>query len=313
MATRSWYNTAMETGGGLTDEKQLGRVVQYARKQAGLTQQALCQKSGLSYSTLAKIERGAIKAPSVFTIQHIARTLDISLDLLLQDVAGKRLSSPLAVPEADHGQSATSVKQVSKNGVRFVYFDMNGCLVRFFDHALASLADDAGVTTDVVESIFWQHNDLVNRGEMSIDELNTILAERLNIMVDWYRYYLNAVEATPGMNELVTWVLENYHAGILTNTMPGLIEAMQRNGTLPPVVFDTIIDSSKVHALKPEAEMYAIATERAGVEPGEILLIDDDIPNLAAAGRAGWQTISFDPYAPEESIVHVSTALQPAD
>ena len=293
----------------LTEEKQLGRVVQIARKQAGLTQQALCQKSGLSYSTLAKIERGAIKAPSVFTIQHIARTLDISLDQLLADVAGRRTQLTVAAVATPSQQ----VKKVSKNGVRFVYFDMNGCLVRFFDHALAQLAEDAEVTTDVVESIFWQYNDQVNRGEMSIDELNTILAEKLNMMVDWYRYYLNAVEATPGMTDLVTWVVENYHAGILTNTMPGLVDAMQRNGTLPPVTFDTIIDSSQVHALKPEAEMYAVAAERAGFQPHEILLIDDDIPNLAAAGRAGWQTISFDPYAPEESIVHVSTALQPAE
>jgi len=299
----------MDTGGVLTEEKQLGRVVQIARKQAGLTQQALCQKSGLSYSTLAKIERGAIKAPSVFTIQHIARTLDISLDQLLADVAGRRTQLTVAAVATPSQQ----VKKVSKNGVRFVYFDMNGCLVRFFDHALAQLAEDAEVTTDVVESIFWQYNDQVNRGEMSIDELNTILAEKLNMMVDWYRYYLNAVEATPGMTDLVTWVVENYHAGILTNTMPGLVDAMQRNGTLPPVTFDTIIDSSQVHALKPEAEMYAVAAERAGFQPHEILLIDDDIPNLAAAGRAGWQTISFDPYAPEESIVHVSTALQPAE
>jgi putative hydrolase of the HAD superfamily len=283
-----------------------------ARKRAGLTQQALCQKSGLSYSTLAKIERGAIKSPSVFTIQHIAATLDISLDQLLQDVRTRK-PVPVRGDEAETALVEPPVKRISKNGVRFVYFDMNGCLVRFYDHAFARLADDAGVTPDVVESIFWQYNEQVNRGDMSIDELNTVLAERLDIMVDWYRYYLAAVEATPGMTDLVTWVLENYHAGILTNTMPGLVEAMQQNGTLPQVAFDVIIDSSKVHAIKPEREMYEIAAEQAGVSPHEILLIDDDIPNLAAAGRAGWQTISFDPYAPEESIVHVSTALQPAD
>jgi FMN phosphatase YigB (HAD superfamily)/lambda repressor-like predicted transcriptional regulator len=302
--------TQMEIGGVLTEEKQLGRVVQVARKEAGLTQQALCQKSGLSYSTLAKIERGAIKAPSVFTIQHIARTLGISLDQLLAEVPGKRL--PVAVP-AGNDAGVSTTKKVSRNGVKFVYFDMNGCLVRGFEQAFTALAEDAGVTPDVVESIFWQYNDQVNRGDMSIDDLNTILAERLNIMVDWYRYYLNAVEATPGMDELAQWVTENYHAGILTNTMPGLVESMQRSTTLPAVFFDVIIDSSQVHALKPEAQMYAIAAEQAGVEPHEILLIDDDVPNLAAAGRAGWQTISFDPYTPEESIVHVSTALQPAD
>ena len=47
-------------------EVGLGRRLQEARKKANFTQQELCQKAGLSYSTLAKIERGAIKSPSIF-------------------------------------------------------------------------------------------------------------------------------------------------------------------------------------------------------------------------------------------------------
>lgn len=294
----------MDLGGVLTEEKQLGRVVQVARKRAGLTQQALCQKSGLSYSTLAKIERGAIRAPSVFTIRHIASTLDISLDDLLYGVAVG--DKPIVVPEIS--------KKTSRNGVRFVFFDMNGCLVRSSERAFVALAEDAGVTPDVVEGIYWQYNEEVNRGDMTVDELNTILADRLGIMVDWYRYYLEAVEATPGISELLAWATDNYRVGILTNSMPSLVDAMRRNGTLPNVAFECIIDSSQVHALKPEPHMYELAAERAGItDPSEILLIDDDNPNLAAAARMGWQTISFDPYKPEESIVHVSTALQPAD
>jgi len=288
-------------------------VLQIARREAGLTQQGLCQKSGLSYSTLAKIERGAIKAPSVFTIQHIAATLGVSLDQLLQGVPNRYQLAATQTQATAPDEPVAVTKKVSKNGVRFVYFDMNGCLVRGIKQALANLADDAGVTTDVVEGIFWQHNEEVNRGVMSIDQLNTILAERLHLMVDWYKYYLSAVEATPGMAELAEWVAENYRAGILTNTMPTLVDRMRANGTLPQVAFDAIVDSSQVHALKPEPEMYLVAQERAGAEPHEILLIDDDIANLVAASRAGWQTMSFDPNAPEESIVHVSTALQPAD
>ena len=54
------------------DEQSLGRHLQTARMAAGLTQQELCQQAQISYSTLAKIERGAIKSPSVFTIQRLA-------------------------------------------------------------------------------------------------------------------------------------------------------------------------------------------------------------------------------------------------
>ena len=61
------------------NEVGLGKALQLARLSKGLTQQQLCQRADLSYSTLAKIERGAIKAPSIFTIEKIASTLGIEL------------------------------------------------------------------------------------------------------------------------------------------------------------------------------------------------------------------------------------------
>ncbi len=294
----------------LTEEMRLGRVLQLARKRAGLTQQGLCQKSGLSYSTLAKIERGAIRAPSVFTIKHLAATLGVSLDELLRDViTGKPL--PLA---AESHTPVEPSKKVSKNGVRFVYFDMNGCLVRgATTRAFTLLSEESGVPFETVETLYWQHNNAVCRGDVSIDQLNTVLAERLNMMVDWNKYYLQAIEQTPGMDELVEWVAENYEIGILTNAMPGQASAMLERGILPQVHYNAIVDSSEVHALKPENRMYEIAAERAGVSPSELLLVDDDKVNLGGAAALGWHTMSFDAYHPEESIVAVSTALQPAD
>lgn len=295
----------MEPMGNPSQEKRLGRVIQEARKHVGLTQQALCQQSGLSYSTLAKIERGAIKTPSVFTIQLIARTLGMSLDDLLRDVTLEKESVPANQPQR---------KKVSRNGVRFVYFDMNGVLVRAaVTKACLRLAEESGVTPDTIETIFWQRNNDVCRGTLSLDDFNTILAERLGRMVDWNQYYLDAVEATPGIADLVTWVSQNYRVGIVTNTFPSLINPMFERGILPPVAFDTVVDSSAVHALKPEPRMFEIAAEQAGVQPSEILLIDDDRLNLAAAGQMGWHTMSFDAYQPEASVVAVSTALQPAD
>ena len=294
------------TAAALTEEKQLGQVIQMARKRAGLTQQSLCQRSGLSYSTLAKIERGAIKTPSVFTIRQIALTLGISLDELLGNVRDVRPAPSMGSP--------SSGKKTSHNGVRFVYFDMNGCLVRStVSKAAGMLAADGGGDATTIESIFWQYNTDVCKGLKSIDELNTVLAERLNMLVDWNKYYLAAVEPTPGMAELVEWVAENYHVGILTNTLPNLVQPMLASGVLPQVRYDAIIDSSEVHAVKPEPEMFKIAAERAGMQPNEILLVDDDHLNLSAAGQLGWQTISFHSYQAEDSILAVSNALQPAN
>lgn len=289
----------MDGSGATLDEVGLGKQLQLARKSAGLTQQQLCQKAKLSYSTLAKIERGAIKSPSIFTIQSIAEALGVGLDALL----GVR-STPAA---------SKASKKTSRSGIKFVYFDLNDCLVRFHNAAFSRLAHDSGQPVDIVESVFWKYDALVNRGEMTLDELNTIWAQRLGILVDWKSYYLAAVDKMPGIEELVGWVAGQYYVGILSNTCPGFIEALIHQGTVPDMHYDAITDSSQVHALKPEPTMYEIAAERTGLEPKEILLIDDDRPNLIAAGNAGWHTLWFDPYQPEESIQAIRDTLVPQE
>jgi FMN phosphatase YigB (HAD superfamily)/DNA-binding XRE family transcriptional regulator len=281
------------------DEVGLGRQLQQARQNAGLTQQELCQKAGLSYSTLAKIERGAIKAPSIFTIQHIAAALNTSLAELMGDI----------------GPKAPGVtKKRSKSGIRFVYFDVNGCLVRFFHRAFTKLAAETNQPSDLVETTFWHYNDAVCRGEMSLDEFNSLFAERLGIdHLDWLAYYLEAVDPIAEMQELVAWAAEHYHVGLLTNIMPGFLDEMLQRGLLPRVNYAAIIDSSKTGAIKPETQIYEAAQHYTDCLPEEVLLIDDARANIMAAERFGWHVLWFDDYRPEESVERVRTALEPED
>lgn len=280
------------------DEVGLGEALQSARKQAGLTQQELCQKAGLSYSTLAKIERGAIKAPSIFTIHRIATVLGISLGDLVGD----------AMPNL-----SSSTKKVSKTGIRFAYFDVNGCLVRFYHRAFTRIALESGKPADVIETAFWSHNDEVCRGEMTIRAFNERLGKQFGLEdFDWLRYYLEVVEPIPEMMELVTWAAEHYAIGLLTNIMPGQIEAMIKRGILPDVSYTAIIDSSEVKTIKPEKEIYELAAAKAGCKPEEILFVDDSRANIRPAARLGWHVLWFDDYSPEESAARVHEALEPA-
>lgn len=287
---------AMDVKGVVSDELALGKHLQAARKAGGMTQQQLCHQAGISYSTLTKIERGAIKAPSIFTVQSIAAALGRGLDELLGVTA-----------------FSTGDKRVSQSGIRFIYFDLNDCLVQPRSRGFAQLAADSGQPIDVVESVFWRYDGQVCRGDMTVDELNTIWAERLGIMVDWKKYYLAGIEKMPGVDALVQWAAENYHVGVLSNSMPGFIPAMQQAGMLPNVDFAQIIDSSEVGSLKPEPKIFQIATELAGVAPHEIMLVDDNRANLMAAEDAGWRAIQFDNYQPEISIENIKSALQVAN
>ena len=281
------------------DEKWLGQRLQAARRAGGLTQQELCHKANLSYSTLAKIERGAIKAPSIFTIQSIAAVLGLGLDELLGAPAVSR-------------SSTVERKQTAKNGLKFIYFDINGCLVRFFHAGFARLASDYHVSVDEVESAFWHYNDEVCRGDLALDQFNAAFAHRLGIDAnfDWLDYYLQAVEPITEMHSLLEQVSKRYYVGLLSNIMPGFIEAMKAKRLLPDVAFDVIIDSSVVGAIKPERKIYEVATEQSKVQPDEILFVDDDRSNLMAAERCGWRVLWFDGYHPDETVERIKATLE---
>jgi FMN phosphatase YigB (HAD superfamily)/DNA-binding XRE family transcriptional regulator len=279
------------------DSVGLGKAIQSARQQAGLTQQELCQQTGMSYSTLAKIERGAIKTPSVFTVQRIAAVLGLSMDGLLGAVvdAPDKLGS----------------KKTAKNGVKFLFLDINGCLVRFFHGAFTRLAHETGMPSDMIESTFWHFNDAVCRGEMTMEEFNSELAKNFNLdSIDWSDYYLAAVEPIAEMHDLLRWAAQNYRVGLLSNIMPGLISSMINVGLLPQIKYDVIIDSSEVGCIKPEPEIYKIARDRSGVSASEILFVDDDRTNLMAAERNGWKVLWFDDYRPADSTAKVRQALE---
>ena len=281
------------------DEKGLGRRLQEARKAKGMTQQQLCHAANLSYSTLAKIERGAIKSPSIFTIQNIAAALGTGLDELM------------GTPALAQSGGRTLLK--TKSGVRFVYFDVNGCLVRFYQRAFTKIANAYDVRADMVETAHWHYNDDACRGAMTMEDFNHAMAVRLGVKsLDWTKFYLEAAEPVPGIADLLQWAIEHYQVGLLTNIMPGLLKGLQKQDKIPALPYDAIIDSSEVGSIKPEPAIFHLAEERAGVPASEILLIDDTQSNLKIAESRGWSVLWFDYARPEESVDNIRQALEPA-
>lgn len=279
------------------NEKSLGKRLQAARRAKGLTQQVLCQQANLSYSTLAKIERGAIKAPSIFTVQSIATALHVGLDELLGTSAAA-------------SQPARAYRR-TKSGVSFVYFDLNDTLMRASQQGFTALAERSGVRPDIIEMAFWHYNEAMCRGSMTMADLNQALSKRLGFEVDWAETYLGCAESIPVMRKLLEWAASQYRVGLFTNTMPGLVRGLLQRGLLPDV-FAEIIDSSETGQIKPEAQAYQLALERSRVAAEEILLIDDNRSNIMAAEAQGWHVALFDGYRANESADRLRTTLEPA-
>lgn len=271
----------------------LGKQIQKIRQQAGLTQDGLSDRAGLSYSTLAKIERGAIRNPSVFTIANIATVLNTNVEELLK------------IPKRVAKLSPTQTK------VKFVYVDMNGVMVRFFQRAFAKLSEETGVSVDKIESAFWHYNDAANRGDMTVEEFNEAMAQHLRIKkFDWTKYYLEAVEPINETRKMLEGLAGKIKLGMLTNTMPGFIEALRKRNYIPNIKYDAVVDSSEVKAIKPEPQIYELAEKMSGCKGSEIFFIDDSRTNLMAAERFGWRVLWFDDFRPKDSVDRILNSLK---
>jgi len=217
----------------------------------------------------------------------------------------------LGVMHHSASSPALPTKKRSKTGVRFVYIDINGTMVRFFHRAFTELSRLANMPTDVIETLYWRHLDAINSGQMAIEEFNVALAKELGLEnLDWRKYYIENVEPVPGVKELVEWIAQNYEIGILSNSMPGFIDELRHRGLIPDVNYAAIVDSSKVGSIKPEGRIYEIAQELSAADAGEILLVDDTRANLVAADKAGWQGLWSDEMNPEDTISRAKSALE---
>jgi transcriptional regulator with XRE-family HTH domain len=67
------------------NQKAIGRRIKAAREKKGMTQEQLAEWVELSPMHVSVIERG-VKLPKLETLINIANVLDVSADVLLQDV-----------------------------------------------------------------------------------------------------------------------------------------------------------------------------------------------------------------------------------
>lgn len=67
-----------------SDSLDIGARIKYWRKKRELTQEGLARKADIPYTSLSKVESGAIKRPSIQTMMRIAKGLEVGLDELMK-------------------------------------------------------------------------------------------------------------------------------------------------------------------------------------------------------------------------------------
>lgn len=68
----------------MKEERTIGSKIKAWRAKKDMTQDELAKKADIPYPTLAKIESGAVRNPSIETVVKIADGLGVTLDNLIK-------------------------------------------------------------------------------------------------------------------------------------------------------------------------------------------------------------------------------------
>ena len=66
-----------------SNKQSIGAKIRSWRTKSKLTQEGLARKADIPYTTLAKVESGVIRNPSIETVRKLALGLEITIDELI--------------------------------------------------------------------------------------------------------------------------------------------------------------------------------------------------------------------------------------
>lgn len=115
------------------------------------------------------------------------------------------------------------------------------------------------------------------------------LHDFVNDMKQQYTMEIVAAECKPTFGQqyaLSRLKAEGYRLAVCSNSVRRSVEVMMERSELMPYL-DFLISNQDVTRSKPDPEMYAVAISRMGLNPTEVLVVEDNENGVAAARAAG--------------------------
>jgi epoxide hydrolase-like predicted phosphatase len=183
--------------------------------------------------------------------------------------------------------------------IRAVVFDIGGVLEITPDLGVhrrweSRLGRAAGDMDERMQDV-WRDGGL---GTITLDDVHKAIRERLRLderqlaayMTDVWREYLGTANT-----ELIGYARRlrpRYRTAILSNSFVGAREREQVAYGFEDLV-DEIVYSHEVGMGKPDPRIYALVCARLGVQPAEMVFLDDSEPNVTGAREAGIHAVHY--------------------
>ena len=122
---------------------------------------------------------------------------------------------------------------------------------------------------------------------------------------EFWKTYLG--DPNPGLVAYFSALRPRYRTALLSNSFDGAREREEDRYHFAELV-DFIIYSHEVGLAKPDPRIYALTSQRLGVQPQEIVFLDEVERNVAAAAASGFHTILYQHNT--QAIAEIERCLQ---
>ena len=184
--------------------------------------------------------------------------------------------------------------------IKAIYLDLGKVIIDYDPTIpLESLKTRSKLPLSEIKQILIEDDTMLrfDRGELSRIEFYKTMCRhlRLDVSRDEFEELWNSLFLTdPLVSEnLLLNLKSRYRLLMLSNTNEIHFEFIWGKFEIVHHIEDRIL-SFELGCLKPDASIYRMAIDRAGVLPGEILFSDDKVENVEAAREAGIQAIRFE-------------------
>lgn len=183
--------------------------------------------------------------------------------------------------------------------IRAVIFDFGGVLIRMVDdRPRLKLAEQLGLPLSQLDDLvfFSDSSQKASRGEISVgmhwEAVRNALGIRIEDMPGFLEQYWSADDVNWQLLDTIRDLHPRYKVGLLSNAWDDLRLTLQTRWDIAGL-FDELIISAEVKMVKPDPRIFRLAADRLGVQPGEIVFIDDIADNIEAARKEGWISIQY--------------------
>lgn len=190
--------------------------------------------------------------------------------------------------------------RMTENAMKAVIFDMDGVIIdscnlwkkaeyEVFSSVGVKLSDEQckiteTMTTTEVTRFWFNRNPWQGK---SLAEVEKAVIKRVACLVE------EEGEAIDGIRELIKELkLKGYKIGLATNSRSALIPVVLEKLKIKHY-FDAVSSAEHEPEGKPDPSVYRSVIKKLGMKPGNCVAVEDSLPGLLAAKKAGMKTVAL--------------------